>query len=46
MLPVLIAYMLALPVGGLLTLIGLVQLVIDRFRRRKENRAVPRITPL
>jgi hypothetical protein len=46
MLPVLIGFMLALSVGGLLTLIGLVQLAIDRFRHRKEGRAIPRITPL
>jgi hypothetical protein len=44
-LPLLLAYVVALPLGGLLTLIGLVQLAIDRFRHRKENEAVPRITP-
>jgi hypothetical protein len=46
MLPVLLAYILALPVGSLLTLIGLALLALDRFRHRKEDRAMPRITPL
>jgi len=46
MLPVLIGYMLALPIGGLLTLIGLIQLAISRFRQRKDNRTTLRVTPL
>ena len=46
MLPVFLAYIVALPVGSLVTLIGLVLHAIDRFRGRKENRAMPRITPL
>jgi len=45
-LPFFFGYMIALPLGGLLTLIGLVQLAIDRFRHRKENHEMPRITPL
>ena len=45
-LPILIASMIALPIGGLLTLIGLVRLAIGRFRHRKENRDMPHITQL
>jgi hypothetical protein len=45
MMPILLAYMLALPIGGLLTMIGLIQLAIDRFRHRHENGSMPRITP-
>ena len=46
MLPVLLGFMVAFPLGGLLTLIGLAQLATDRFRRRRENREMPRVTPL
>ena len=46
MLPVFLACMLTLPVGGLMTLIGLGGIAINRFRHRKENAAMPRITPL
>lgn len=44
-LPVFFAYMLALPVGGLLTVIGLTRLAIHRYRNRNENAQMPRITP-
>jgi hypothetical protein len=46
MLPFFLTYMLAIPIGGVLTLIGLIQLAIDRFRHRKEYATTPRITPL
>jgi len=46
MLPVLIGYMVALPTGTLLTLIGLLKLAVDRFRRRNESSAPRHITPL
>ena len=46
MLPVLLGYMLTLPIGGLMTLIGLIQLAINRFHRRREDLTMPRITPL
>jgi hypothetical protein len=46
MLPVLLGYMVALPIGALLTLIGLIQLAVHRLRHRQENRSMPRITPL
>jgi hypothetical protein len=45
-LPLLLVCMLALPIGGLMTMIGLIQLAFDRFRHRQENGAMPRITPL
>lgn len=43
MLPVLLAYMIALSMGSLVTLVGMVQLAIDRFRHREENRAMPHV---
>ena len=45
MMPVLIGYIVLLPLGALLTLIALIRLGLDRFRRRKENRVMPHITP-
>jgi uncharacterized membrane protein YgdD (TMEM256/DUF423 family) len=44
--PLLFVCMLALPIGGVLTLIGLIQLAINRFRHRKDNAIIPRITPI
>ena len=45
MLPVLIGFMAALPLGALLTLIGLGQFVLHRIRGRSKQEATLRITP-
>ena len=42
----LVASMLAILIGGLLTLIAGIRLAIDRFRHRREDGAKPRVTPL
>jgi len=44
-LPFMIGYMITLPLGAILTLIGLIQWAVNRYRHRKENREVPRVTP-
>jgi hypothetical protein len=45
MLPVLIGFMIALPLGALLTLIGLIQLAVHRIRHRSRDQVTLRITP-
>jgi hypothetical protein len=46
MLPVLIGFMVALPLGAFLTLIGLIQLAVRRIRHRNQDRTTIRVTPL
>ena len=42
MMPVLIGYMVLLPLGALLTLIALIRLALNRFCHRGQSQAMPR----